>query len=424
MAHKTKLSAASVNSLKQPGRYYDSNSTGLHLYIRKSGSKSWVQRVTLNGKIVDIGLGNSAKVKLIDARVKSLENLKLISEGIDPRKFKSEHVIIPNFRQMSDELLIKKKAELRSTKHFKQWGTTLNTYVLPTLGNHPVDEISVDDVLNVINKIWITKNVTARRVLGRIASILDYATTKGFRSGSNPAVWKGSLENLLPKLSKVQKSTPMPSLPRSEIPRWWNELQQRDGTGAKALMLLTMFAARSGEIRGMRHSELEYFSDKEADEKGYKGVWTIPRSRMKSNVEHSNPIIQPVFDLLKQLPRHGDLVFPSQKGGMLSDMTLSAIMKRMHANDGIGFIDSISKRPAVPHGLRSTFRDWAADTGQRRDAAELQLAHRVGDSSERSYFRSQMLGPRTEILTDWNNFLDGCQSQSKKGPSRGVKLVH
>jgi integrase len=259
----------------------------------------------------------------------------------------------------------------------------------------------------VLDKIWIAKNETARRILGRIENVLNYAITKGFRSGPNPAIWSGNLENLLPKPSKVQNPEHMPSLRHSEMPRWWNELQKRDGTGAKALMLLTMFAARSGEIRGMLHSEIQLFSDKEAGQRGYKGVWTIPKSRMKANVEHSSPIIQPVFDLLQQLPRQGDLVFPSQRGGMLSDMTLSALMKRMHADDEVGFNDNRIQRPAVPHGIRSTFRDWAADMRQPRDAVELQLAHRIGSKVEHAYFRSEMLDTRAKVLTDWNKFLNG-----------------
>ena len=199
----------------------------------------------------------------------------------------------------------------------------------------------------------------------------------------------------------------MPAVPCIDMPRWWDALKRRDGTGAKALMLLTMLAARSGEVRGMLHSELEFFTEEEATEKGYMGLWTIPGTRMKAKREHITPIIKPIFELLQQLPRQGDLVFSGVKGGMLSDGTLSSLMKRIHASDTTGFIDSRSKRPAVPHGIRSTFRDWAAETSQEIEPVELQLAHRIGTSTTKAYNRSERLETRAKVLTEWYNFLNG-----------------
>jgi integrase len=402
---KKSLTALWIKEVKSPGRYYDSNNTGLHLYVRKTGSKSWVQRLKFQGKSIDIGLGGWPKISLKDARITSLTNSKLANDGIDPRKDKIKLITIPTFSQVADDLLIKKEGELSNAKHFAQWKSTLSNYAHPSIGNKPVNEITVDDVLNTLKPIWSTKNETAKRVRGRVESVLNYAITKGYRSAPNPAIWKGNIENLLPKPSKVQNPEHMPALQLSDMQRWWGELQQRDGTGAKALMLLTLVGARSGEVRGMRHDEVEIFSEEEATTKGYLGLWRIPKARMKANVEHIIPITQLTYDLIQQTPRQNDLVFPAQKGGQLSDMTLSAVMKRMHESSKIGYIDSRNNRTAVPHGIRSTFRDWAAETKQPRDAVELQLAHRVGNKVEQAYFRTELFDIRAKVLTEWHNFL-------------------
>jgi len=407
LSKKKKLTANFIKTTKQSGRHYDTNNTGLHLFVRKSGSKSWVQRLRFQGKTIDIGLGGLSKLSLMNARAVSLRNSNLAKEGIDPRRGQMKSDTMPTFRRVTDDFLDMKESEVSNAKHFAQWGSTLATYVHPTIGDLPVSEITIDDVFKTLKPIWGAKNETAQRTRGRIESVLNFAMTKGYRSGPNPAIWKGNLENLLPKPSKVQNPQHMPALQLPDIPRWWVELQRRDGTGAKALMLLTLVAARSGEVRGMRHDEVEIFSKAEANKKGYLGLWTIPKSRMKANVEHSIPIIQPVYDLIQQAPAKSDLVFPARRDGMLSDMTLSALMKRMHESDDVGYFDKRSGRAAVPHGIRSAFRDWAAENKQPRDAVELQLAHRVGSKVEQAYFRSELLDIRTKILTDWFKFLEG-----------------
>lgn len=272
MSGKKSLTALWVKEVKSPGRYYDSNNTGLHFYVRKTGSKSWVQRLKFQGKSIDIGLGGWPKISLKDARITSLMNSKLANDGIDPRKDKIKLITIPTFSQVADDLLIKKEGELSNAKHFAQWKSTLSNYAHPSIGNKPVNEITVDDVLNTLKPIWSTKNETAKRVRGRVESVLNYAITKGYRSAPNPAIWKGNIENLLPKPSKVQNPEHMPALQLSDMQRWWGELQQRDGTGAKALMLPTLVGARSGEVRGMKHDEVEIFSEEEATTKGYLGL--------------------------------------------------------------------------------------------------------------------------------------------------------
>ncbi|AGI69016.1 phage integrase [Octadecabacter antarcticus 307] len=407
MADKKSLTANFIKTVKKPGRYYDTNSTGLHLYVRKTGSKSWVQRLTVNGKIIDIGLGSSVKLLLLEARTESLKNSKLASEGIDPRQTKVKGTAIPTFRQVTDSFIEKKKGELSNAKHLAQWRSTLSSYAHPTMGNLPVNEVTIDHIFMALKPIWLSKNETAQRTRGRIEGVLNFATTKGYRTGSNPAIWRGNLENLLPKPSKVQNRKKMPALQLLDMPRWWAELKQRDGTGAKALMFLTLVGSRSGEIRGMRHGEVEFFTNDDAAEKGYLGLWTIPASRMKAKVEHCIPIIRPVYEFLSEIPHLSDFVFPSSKGGELSDMTLSALMKRMHKSDKTGYFDKKSGQIAVPHGIRSTFRDWAGENEQPRDATELQLAHRIGNKVEQAYFRADLLKIRAKILMDWYKFLEG-----------------
>ena len=208
MAGNKNLTANFVKNAKIPGRYYDSNNTGLHLYVRDSGSKSWVQRVNLRGKSIDIGLGNTSKVTLLEARTKSLENAKFISEGVDPRKLKPKANVTPSFKTISDEFLIKKKSELSNSKHFAQWGTTLSSYVHPSLGNMPVNEITVDDIFNTLDKIWLTKNETAQRTRGRIEKILSYAITKRISRRSKSCNLEGKSGTSTPEAFFSSKPSP------------------------------------------------------------------------------------------------------------------------------------------------------------------------------------------------------------------------
>jgi integrase len=226
-------------------------------------------------------------------------------------------------------------------------------------------------------------------------------------SPPNPAAWQGNLSLLLSSKNKIKTVTNHPALQLKDAQRWWAELKQRDGTGAKALMLLTMTASRSGEIRGMCWEEMNFFEDTEAQKRGYLGIWTRPAERMKAKREHRMPITSAIYELISDKIDQTGLVFKSGKLTTLSDMTLSALMKRMHASDAYGFVDQRSALPAVPHGLRSTFRDWVAETGQSREAAELQLAHKFGSEVEHAYYRTDLLDERAKLLDRWHKFLEG-----------------
>lgn len=246
---------------------------------------------------------------------------------------------------------------------------------------------------------------------GRIESILSWAHVKGYRSGINPAVWNGNLSELLPKPSGLKRKSHHPALALRDAQSWWQELKARDGTGAEALRFLSLSLNRSGEVRAMTWDEIEIYDPSEAIQRKHSGVWIIPAHKMKAKREHRVPLTLPMVEIINRQQRTGssDIVFKAARGGMLSDMTLSALMKRMHEKHllgGSGFVDTRSRRPAVPHGLRSTFRDWVAENNQSREAAELQLAHQFGTAVEHAYYRSDLLDQRAQLLDQWFNFLE------------------
>ena len=239
-------------------------------------------------------------------------------------------------------------------------------------------------VVKILEPIWNTKTETATRLRGRIESVLDWATVRGFRHGENPARWKGHLDKILPKPSKVTKVEHHVALPVDDIGAFMAELRKREGVAARALEFAILTAARSGEVRGATWSEIDLDS----------GVWIIPGERMKAGREHRVPLSEGAIKLLQALPRfgHTDLVFVAPRGGMLSDMTMTAVMRRMEVD-------------AVPHGFRSTFRDWAAErTAYPRDVAEMALAHTIGDKVEAAYRRGDLFEKRCRMMADWAAF--------------------
>jgi len=406
-----RLTAQALNQEMKPGRHYDDSGTGLHIYVRKSGSKSWSQKIRFGGKQLELGLGNYPRISLAQARRIAAENKALAESGINPKRDRIKPKTIPPFKEIVELALPSILDELKNAKHRAQWRTTLETYALPFIGNIPVNEITVNEIDALLQPIWKDKTETASRLRGRIEKVLDYAIVKGMMSPPNPAAWQGNLSALLPQKSKVKTKRNHPALQLKDAQRWWAELKQRDGTGAKALMLLTMTASRSGEIRGMRWEEVQLFDDTEAQKRGYLGIWMRPSERMKARREHRVPITPAMYELISNTNDQTGLVFKSTNHTTLSDMTLSALMKRMHASDEKGFVDQRSAIPAVPHGLRSTFRDWVAETGQSREAAELQLAHKFGSAVEHAYYRTDLVDERAKLLSKWHNFLEGRHEQ-------------
>ena len=271
------------------------------------------------------------------------------------------------------------------------------------------------DVLRVLQPIWSDKTETASRLRGRIEAVLSWATVAGHRVGDNPARWGGNLSELLAKPGKVAKTTNHAALSLADAPRWWADLAKREGMAARALQFLAMTVARSGEVRGMTWAEVDL----------EKALWIVPAARMKAGREHRVPLTREAVELLRTLPQMeaSPYVFFAPRGGMLSDMTLSAVMRRMQEAEEkagrTGYLDPRSGRPAVPHGLRSTFRDWAAEQGIERDMAEMALAHTVGSEVERAYRRTDMLERRRAMLSAWGDFLRGDDARTQGGIRSG-----
>ena len=411
------LGPLDVKRLEHPGKAYNvtfavGGVSGLMLQITPNNGRSWLLRVQVGEKRREIGLGGYPDVTLAQARDRGREARDAIRRGIDPvetRKAAKAALIAAQrrgltFVQAMETYLGGKLDGLSNPKHRAQWRSTLTTYALPELGGMLVAEIQVQDVLRVLTPIWTDKTETATRVRGRIESVLSWATVAGHRAGDNPARWAGNLKELLPAAGRVAKSDNQPALTIDDAPRWFADLRHREGNGARALEFAALVAARSGEVRGALWSEIDLGN----------GLWVIPAARMKMDREHRVALPLSAIALLQALPRAegADLVFPAAKGGELSDMTLSATMRRMHQAEidagRVGYLDRVSKRPAVPHGLRSTFRDWVAErTNYPGEMAEVALAHRINNTVEAAYRRGDMIEKRRAMMAAWAKFLSG-----------------
>ncbi|MBY6163105.1 integrase arm-type DNA-binding domain-containing protein [Mameliella alba] len=411
------LSALDVKRLQHPGKgsnalFAVGGVSGLSLQVTPNGGKTWILRVTVGGKRREIGLGGFPDVTLAQARERARETKDKIRQGIDPvEERKAAQAALTEaqrrgmtFEDATGEYLAAKLDAFKNAKHRQQWQNTLQTYAMPELGKMLVDEITVQDVLRVLEPIWQTKTETASRLRGRIESVLSWATVAGHRSGDNPARWAGNLKELLPAAAKVAKQDNQPAVQIDDAPRWLTALRSREGTGARALEFAALTASRSKEVRGAVWEEIDLDAR----------LWVIPAARMKMDREHRVPLTPEALALLEALPRFEDnpLVFPAPRGGEMSDMTLSAAMKRLHKADvdagGPGFVDRVSKRPAVPHGLRSTFRDWVAEhTHFPGDMAEVALAHKVSNAVEASYRRGDMVEKRRAMMAAWADYLTG-----------------
>lgn len=385
---------------------------GLYLQLTPKDGRTWILRMLVGGRRRDIGLGGFPTVTLAQARDKAREARHKVERGVDPveeRKSAKARLIEARrkgmlFSDAVDKALAAKLDAFRNEKHRAQWRSTLDNYALPEIGALPVDEIDTAAVLRCLQPIWTTKTETATRLRGRIETVLSWATVAGHRTGDNPARWAGNLKELLPAPSKVAVENNHPALQLDDAPAWLADLRKRVGFPARALEFLTLTAARSGEVRGAAWDEIDLD----------KALWIIPAQRMKMQREHRVPLTAEAVDLLKALPRldGSPLVFPGVRGGQLSDMALSMLMKRQHAAaiaaGDKGYLDRVSKRPAVPHGLRSTFRDWVAERTQYPgDMAEVALAHRISSAVEAAYRRGDMIEKRRSMMAAWVGFLQG-----------------
>jgi len=383
------MSALAVKGLTSEGSFAVGGVPGLNLRVQEGGTRSWVMRYVLDGKRHQMGLGSYPEVGLADAREKARSIRQLCAEGHHPLKH-MRAIVSQRAAELEKQKTFKEAAEAyidahgqswKNPKHRAQWVSTLDTYVYPVLGKLLVQDVEQAHVLKVLEPIWRTKNETAARVRGRIESVLDYAKARGLRSGDNPAAWKGHLDKLLPPPSKVKKVTHQRALHFKDMPDFMSKLSMVEGASARALEFLALCASRSGEVRGALWSEID-FQEK---------IWTVPADRMKAGVEHRVPLSTRAIKLLNDMPRfHGcDFIFPGRKQQALSDMSLSAVMRRMGVD-------------AVPHGLRSTFRDWSGEvTDFPREIAEAALAHTLQNKVEAAYRRGDALEKRRLMMEDW-----------------------
>ena len=387
------VSALEVSRCKTPGLHFVGGVAGLALQVQASGGRSWVLRISIAGKRRDMGLGGFPDVTLSDARRRAREERERVDKGVDPiaerqkvaSELRAQAAKAINFKSAALLYIETHESSWRNAKHAEQWRNTLNS-TYPQIGAVQVRDIELAHVLGVLQPIWKTKTETASRLRGRIESVLDWAAARGHRGGLNPARWKGHLDHLLPAPSKIMKSAHHKAVSVAKVGEFLLALRSQQGTGARALEFLILTAARSGEVRGATWAEI----DIEA------AMWTVPGARMKAGKEHRVPLSQKAVDLLKALPQMAgsDLVFPSPRAGLMSDMTIVAVMRRMGTD-------------AVPHGFRSTFRDWCSErTNYSREVAEMALAHSIGDKVEAAYRRGDLLDKRRLLMSDWAKFCD------------------
>jgi len=374
------------------GKYEDG--AGLRLVVSKSGAKKWILRFSLNGTRREMGLGSYPDVDLATARVQASENRKLIREGVDPIEArKNEPDKIPKFTSCAASYIKAHRKGWKNAKHARQWVSTLKTYSRPVIGSKLVDAITTEDVLKILKPIWTEKTETAKRVQGRIENILDFAAAHKYRDMSNPARWRGHLDMLLPKPSRVRTIRHHPAMPYEEVPAFMAELSTHKSVSALALRLLVMTAVRTNELLKAQWSEIDCKT----------AVWTIPAERMKAKREHRVPLTGHMIADIKALPRvdGNPYLFPGARYGKpLSNMALLQLMR------GMGYGVNGDRGDYVPHGFRSSFRDWSGEVSSYpRDVAEMALAHTIKDKVEAAYRRGDLFKKRRMMMESWSKYL-------------------
>jgi integrase len=407
------LTALQVKNLKAPGRYFDSG--GLVLQISSTGARSWLFRYKRGNRKShrEMGLGSLRDVSLAEARDKALELRKQLDKGLDPivtrREAQASQTMAEGnamtFKQCAVAYIASQKDAWRNSKHADQWGATLELYAYPILGEMPVAQVGVGHVLKVLEQscedvegdptLWSAKTETASRVRGRIENILDWAKVREYRTGDNPARWRGNLEHSLPPRSKVQKVQHHAALPYAEVGAFMVDLRKRPALAARALEFLILTATRTRETLEARWSEIDLDNQ----------LWIIPADRMKAAREHRVPLADHAVRILHDLKNDsaGAFVFPTE-GKLdrpLSNNSLLSLLRRMERTD------------ITAHGFRSTFRDWAAETtNYPREVAEMALAHTIGDKVEAAYRRGDLFEKRERLMGEWATY---CSTVRKPG---------
>ena len=386
------LSDRTVAAIKNAGRHPVGGVPGLFLRVTDTGHRGWVLRIMVGAQRRDLGLGAYPSVSLAEAREIARQIRDDVRHGREPlapskasrAALISKAATEKTFQWCTTEFLRAKSGEWKNAKHRQQWENTLETYAMPHLGHLAVSAIDLPHVLECLRSLWDEKTETASRLRGRIESVLDWATVSKYRSGENPARWKGHLDKVLPAPTKIQKVKHHEAISVDQLPPFMVELRKQVGLAPRALEFVILTAARSGEVRGATWNELNL----------EEATWIVPAERMKAGVEHRVPLSKAAVELLRALPRleGSNLVFPGSKKQPLSDMAMTAVMRRM-------------KRTAVPHGFRSTFRDWAGEkTNYPRELAEQALAHALESKVEAAYRRGDALEKRRPMMESWATY--------------------
>jgi integrase len=417
------LTPVEVNRIKTPGWHAVGGVAGLLLQVREPAregaqiSRSWILRVRVGDKRQPFGLGPYPQVSLAEAREQAKKLVADARQGVNPKeKKKSARSALlsaaaknKTFQECADAYMEAHSQDYSNDKHRKQWAATLETYAYPVIGKQLVSDITMRSVLDVllqdtqsadktVGKLWHTKTETAKRLLGRIKTVLDFATVNEYRTGANPAQWTGHLDTQLPSPKKLAGIKHHPAIPYGDMGDFMSRLRSNDSMSAKALEFLVLTGVRSGSVRLAERSEIDFT----------KKLWVIPASHTKTKQEHRVPLAPQAIKLLLSLPTMAGTtkLFPSARGGALSDMALSQLMRGMRERGELQI-------EAVPHGFRSTFRDWGAEqTSYPDEIRKAASGHTVGDSVQQAYQRTDLLEKRRRMMGDWAKFLDQASASS------------
>jgi integrase len=390
-----RLSVARVRQVVaegKPGMFADGD--GLYLSIARAGTASWTFRYMFCGKNHEMGLGPERDVTLKQARDLAYNARQLKRSGVDPLAAKREkrqaaavvRVKTMTFQQCAKAYIQAHQAKWKNAQHLKQWVNSLEINVHPVIGALPVAAVDLGEVMKVLDPIWLTKTETASRVRGRIEMVLDWAKTRGFRSGENPARWRGHLQNLLPKRSKVAVVKHHPALPYQEIAAFMSDLRQHDDDqGIRALELMVLTATRTSEVLKATWGEFDLTE----------GVWTIPGERMKAGKEHRVPLSDAALAILRKQEaiQSNDYVFAGRGSNPAGKGTLALALKRLGG-------------AVTAHGFRSTFADWATESRFAEPIIEMALAHTVA-KVKGAYTRTDLFAMRRELMDTWARYCAG-----------------
>ncbi len=390
---------------------------GLYLQVTEGGGRSWLLRTPVGGKRREIGLGSYPEVSLKDARLSASENKAKIRQGINPieerkqlRKSLSDQAKQSiSFRDAFEQYVPIKQSELSKGSHRKNWRNSVDEYAMAVLGAKSTSEIDTNHIVEVLRPIWSEKRATADKLRRKLRATLVFCAAKGYRESDNPAEWTGKLSNLLPKSADGSDEQHFPAVQLRDVQRCWQAIQSRTGISKLALSFQFLTATRTGAVRFMTWDEVDFDNM----------VWTVQPLRRSSKVTRKMgprrvPLTEAMKDILDRVPRHAGskYVFVAPRGGALSDASIAAVLKKTHdadvRNGNRGFLDAQSGEVAVPHGFRSTMKDWVSErTSYEWNLSEAALWHYLGSKVEQAYARSDVIEKRRKMMADWNDFVRG-----------------